>query len=459
MENKLTPSVMMEFIEGLDAAAVLDEHGAYTYVSPGWERYTGILASNALGKKVWELMPDTHAREVYQTKKPVFARIVRKHGIPAFTSYFPRLREDGSVCGVFLYIMFQGMDSAHDMTQRLRELSSTVEYYRQELAKERGARYGIDSIAGESAAVAQLKEQIVRAARSSSTVLIEGETGSGKELVAHAIHALSDRQSSNFVRVNCSAIPPELLESEFFGYAAGAFTGAARKGKLGRFALADGGTIFLDEVNLLTSTMQPKFLRVLQEREIDPVGGDKSIPVDVRVIAASNVPLETLVAEGKFRQDLYYRLNIICIRVPALRERMEDIPLLTETFITRLNRQLGMAVQGVASEVMALFMEYHWPGNIRELQNAVESAMNITDTSILTRKDFWQLEQRVHRNRRRGQAPETSQYLLRPAKAAFEREFIANVLDAAGGNKAKAAELLGISRTVLYDKLELHGLK
>lgn len=189
------------------------------------------------------------------------------------------------------------------------------------------------------------------------------------------------------------------------------------------------------------------------------MGGAKSIPVDVRVIAASNVPLETLVAKGQFRQDLYYRLNIICVRVPSLRERMEDIPILTETFIARLNRQLGMAVRGVASEAMELFMEYHWPGNIRELQNAVESAMNITDAKILTRKDFWQLEQRVRRNRRQKRDTEVSQYQLRPAKAAFEREFIASVLSAADGNKAKAAELLGISRTVLYDKLEQYHLK
>lgn len=272
---------MLEFIEGLAAMAVLDQDGVYTYVSPGWERYTGHTAQEAIGRKVWEMVPDTHATEVFHTGKPVFAKAVNANG-PAFTSYFPRFDRDGKLCGLFLYVIVQGMEDAQNLTRRIGELSSKVEFYQQELSRERGARYGLDNIIGESASVLRLKEQIVQAARSTSTVLIEGETGSGKELIAHSIHAMSARKAANFVRVNCSAIPAELMESEFFGYAAGAFTGAARKGRIGRFQLASGGSIFLDEVNLLTATMQPKFLRVLQEMEIDPVGGEKSIPIDVR---------------------------------------------------------------------------------------------------------------------------------------------------------------------------------
>ena len=361
---------MLEFIEGLAAMAVLDQDGVYTYVSPGWERYTGHTAQEAIGRKVWEMVPDTHATEVFHTGKPVFAKAVNANG-PAFTSYFPRFDRDGKLCGLFLYVIVQGMEDAQNLTRRIGELSSKVEFYQQELSRERGARYGLDNIIGESASVLRLKEQIVQAARSTSTVLIEGETGSGKELIAHSIHAMSARKAANFVRVNCSA---------FFGYAAGAFTGAARKGRIGRFQLASGGSIFLDEVNLLTATMQPKFLRVLQEMEIDPVGGEKSIPIDVRVIAASNIPLETLVEAGQFRSDLYYRLNVIRIQAPTLRERKEDLPLLVDNFIHRLNYQLGMVIEGVAPGAMDLLMDYDWPGNVRELQNAVESAMNAADS-------------------------------------------------------------------------------
>lgn len=459
LENRIDPQTMLEFIEGLDSAAILDEQGRYLYVSPSWEKFTGHTAQEALGRPVWEMVPDTHAMEVIETGKPVFARRVTARGTPAFTSYFPRLDKSGKVCGVFLYVIAHGMDDMEGLSRRLTELSNSVEFYQQELSRERGARYGLDNIIGESEPVLRLKEQIVQAARSTSTVLIEGETGSGKELIAHSIHAMSARRAANFVRVNCSAIPAELMESEFFGYAAGAFTGASRKGKIGRFQLASGGSIFLDEINLLTTTMQPKFLRVLQEMEIDPVGGDKSIPIDVRVIAASNIPLETLVEAGQFRSDLYYRLNVIRIQAPTLRERKGDIPLLVDNFIQRLNYQLGMVIEGVAPGAMELLLDYDWPGNVRELQNAVESAMNAADTPILRRKDFRQLEQRMQARKRRRGAAETGDFRLRPARQAFERELIRDALAAAGGSRVKAAELLDISRTVLYDKMEQYQLK
>ena len=193
MENHIDPSTMLEFIEGLAAMAVLDQDGVYTYVSPGWERYTGHTAQEAIGRKVWEMVPDTHATEVFHTGKPVFAKAVNANG-PAFTSYFPRFDRDGKLCGLFLYVIVQGMEDAQNLTRRIGELSSKVEFYQQELSRERGARYGLDNIIGESASVLRLKEQIVQAARSTSTVLIEGETGSGKELIAHSIHAMSARK-------------------------------------------------------------------------------------------------------------------------------------------------------------------------------------------------------------------------------------------------------------------------
>ena len=452
----INEELMKEFVEKLDGAAILNECGEYVYVSKNWETYTGVQAEYALGKKVWDIIPDTHAREVYNTGKAVFAREVRKNNRPAFTTYFPKIGEDGAVEAIFLYIMFQGVEYANDLKRRLTALTNTVDFYRQELSRERGARYNLDNIIGKSDAVKALKEKIIHTAGSSSTVLIEGETGTGKELIAHSIHSMSSRSTGNFVRVNCAAIPEDLMESEFFGYAAGAFTGASKKGKIGRFELASGGSIFLDEINLLSSTMQPKFLRALQEREIDPVGGDRSIPIDVRVIAASNISLEKLVGEGKFRNDLYYRLNVVNIHAPALRERMEDLPLLTDYFIKRLNDQLGMVLQGISSDALNLLMSYDWPGNIRELQNAVESAMNVTDGTILHKKDFFQLEYRMRRRGKHGVPPQG--FLLKPAKQAFEKNLIKDALDTAGGNRAKAAQLLGISRTVLYDKMKAYGL-
>ena len=280
----------------------------------------------------------------------------------------------------------------------------------------------------------------------------------GKELIAHSIHALSARRTANFVRVNCSAIPADLMEAEFFGYTAGAFTGALKNGKMGRFELADEGSIFLDEVNLLTPSIQPKFLRVLQEMEIDPVGSDRSKRIDVRVIAATNIPLEQLMKEGKFRSDLYWRLNVIRIQAPPLRERKEDIPALTENLIQRLNIQLGMVVQGVSRGVYELFQEYDWPGNVRELQNAIESAMNMAKTSILQVQDFAPLVQRISAGRRR-QLSGDAGFSLRNSKQTFERDVLKDALETCHGNKAKAARMLGISRTVLYKKLNQYGIK
>lgn len=447
-----------EFIDQL-IMAVLDEKGNYVFVSHPWEEYTGCSAQDAIGRNVLEIVRDSHAPEVLRTGQPVSVQTVTYNSSPTFTCYLPRFDQDGKVCGVFLYVIVNGLNNARDMIRQMEVMANEAEYYREELSRERGARYGLDSIIGNSEAIQKMKAQIVQAAKSSSTVLIEGETGSGKELIAHSIHSLSARRTANFVRVNCSAIPAELMESEFFGYAPGAFTGALRKGKLGRFELANGGSIFLDEVNLLTPTMQPKFLRVLQEMEIDPVGSDRSRPVDVRVIAATNVSLEQLVQAGTFRSDLFYRLNVIRIQAPPLRERKEDIKPLVENIIQRLNDQLGMVVQGVSRGVMDMLLDYDWPGNVRELQNVVESAMNMTKTTVLQVQDFGPLVQRITAKRHTRMSDGDPDYGLRRSRQEFERNVVKDALTAAGGNRAKAARMLGISRTVLYKKLEKYGLK
>ncbi len=438
--------------------ALLDRDGRYLYVSKPWQEWTHCPAEKAIGRRVDEIVSDTHALLALETGQPIQARPVVQDDIPLFTTYIPLRDAKGNVEGLFLYVVFNGVLNAKELIQQAEELRTEVDFYQQELSRERGARYQLDNIIGHSKAITQLKAQIVQASSSASTVLIEGETGSGKELIAHAIHSLSTRRAANFVRVNCSAIPAELMESEFFGYAPGAFTGASKKGKIGRFQLADRGSLFLDEVNLLPATMQPKFLRVLQEREIDPVGGDGVIPVDVRVIAASNIPLEQLVQQGDFRSDLYYRLNVVHITAPPLRNRKEDIPLLVEDIIRRLNNQLGMAIQGVAPGVLELLENYDWPGNVRELQNAIESAMNTTKSFFLQESDFDRLMLRMNARSRRAMTG-VSEFNLRNNKQDVERSLIRQALQATGGNHAQAARLLGISRTVLYKKLDLYHMK
>ncbi len=456
MKDGLPRDFAMEMIEHLICAR-LDAEGNYLYVSRPWQELMGFSGEEALGRKVYELVPGTHAMTAMESGQIINGRPVVKNGIPVFTTYVPLRDKRGRIKGLFLYVVVNGLPNASEMLHQADLMKSELNYYRQELSRERGARYRLDNITGKSESILRLKSQIIQAAKSISTVLIEGETGSGKELVAHAIHALSPRWDHNFVRVNCSAIPEELMESEFFGYVGGAFTGALKKGKIGRFELANGGSLFLDEVNLLTPTMQPKFLRVLQEREIDPVGGGRTVPVDVRVIVASNIPLERLMERGEFRSDLYYRLNVVHILVPPLRERKEDLPLLVEHLISRLNDQLGMVIQGVDPEVMEVLLSYDWPGNVRELQNAIESAMNLATSPVLRKADFDQLIKRIHAKSRRVLMG-AQDFRLKSSKLVLEREMIQEALAATNGNRVQAAHLLGISRTVLYKKLKQYNL-
>lgn len=469
MENCLTPEDALRFVENMYTMAILDKEGRYIYVNPGWVehnvfpigpggRLIHISPDQIIGRRVWDVIPDSKAGYVLEHGVPLIGEHVS--GGNTFTTYLPRLDSDGNPNGCYLYTIVGNETEAAIVSRNLASIVEEVDYFKQELAYERGAKYSLDSLVGSSPAMTKVRNQIRMAARVPSSVLIEGETGTGKELIAHAIHAASIRESGNFVRVNCAAIPPELMESEFFGYTPGAFTGASRQGKRGRFAFANKGSIFLDEVNLLPSTMQPKFLRVLQEREITPVGGDSATPIDVRVISASNIPLSKLVREGKFREDLYFRLNVITIVAPPLRQRKEDIPELVEDLIGRLNRQLGMMVQGVDSRVMELFQRYDWPGNIRELQNCLERAMSMSSSSVLTLPLFDTLSMRAHHNRGAQMAAESHSSLasLRAAKNDAERQMILEALAAQNGNRTRAAKALGISRAVFYRKLAKYGL-
>ena len=300
-----------------------------------------------------------------------------------------------------------------------------------------------------------MKKAILRAARTVSTVLIEGETGSGKELVASSVHYHSKRSADAFIKVNCAAIPRELLESEFFGYEPGAFTGASKTGKKGKFELAHDGTLFLDEVNQLPLELQPKLLRAIQEREIERVGGAGSIPVDCRIVAASNVSLKDLVASGDFREDLYYRLNVVNIRVPPLRERKEDIPLLADTLLERLNKKMGMAVPGISSHAKENLKRHDWPGNVRELQNVIERAMNMAWSETIT----WQHLSPYFRMQPEVNLKDMADTMsIRKKKYALEQEAIKEALELTGGNRSRAAELLHISRGMLYKKMKKYGM-
>lgn len=315
------------------------------------------------------------------------------------------------------------------------------------------AKYSINDIVGQSKAVLLLKEVIIAAAKTKSTVMILGETGTGKELAAHAIHRLSSRRHNAFVRVNCAAIPDSLLESELFGYEPGAFTGAIKGGQVGKFEAADGGTIFLDEIGDMPLSLQSKILRVLQEKEIEKIGGRAPISVDVRIIAATHHNLRGLVQSQKFREDLYYRLHVIPIHMPPLREHREDIPLLVDFFLTKQAAILDIEKPDIDRDFMAALIEYDWPGNVRELANIVEFTISMSHGTI--RKDLLPPSM----------LPEPFSYSFNEEAAALrsyaeeaEKEAIIKALEIYGGNKIKVCESLGISRSSLYNKLKKYEI-
>jgi DNA-binding NtrC family response regulator len=346
---------------------------------------------------------------------------------------------------------------ALDAALEQRRLKSENAYLRAQLEE----RYGFSGIVGRSRAMARLFQLLETVATTSSTILITGETGTGKEVVARAIHQSSPRRQQRFVALNCSAIPETLLEAELFGHVRGAFTGAVGT-RQGRLEQAHKGTLFLDEVGTMSAALQMKLLRVLQEREFERVGDSHTIKVDVRIIAATNSDLTKMVAEGSFREDLFYRLNVIPVELPALRERKEDIPLLVQHFLDRLAKEGSGSRKGVverksvSQDAMRRLMAYHWPGNVRQLENAVERA--VAFSAGRTQIDVGDLP---------AEAQQAEETVMSPAVALPEEgldldEFITNVereliqrsLERTGGNKGQAAKLLGLKRTTLVEKLK-----
>ncbi len=309
-------------------------------------------------------------------------------------------------------------------------------------------RYGFDNIIGRSEKMQRVLEKVSQAAQSDSTVYIEGDSGTGKELIAKALHVASNRKDHRFVAVNCAAIPETLLESELFGYEKGAFTGATSS-RDGLFAQAQGGTFFMDEISEMPLAMQAKLLRVIQEKEVLPVGGGSPFKLDVRLIASSNRNLEEAVREGAFREDIFYRIHVIVIHLPPLRERKEDIPLLADFFLKKFAKNSQKSIKGFTPGALQKMIQYDWPGNVRELENSIESAAAMATQDIIPEELILQT-----RNIKR-----TPLSPFKDAKAEFEKNYLLELIESAEGNMSRAAEISGKYRADLYELFRKHDLK
>lgn len=435
-----------------EAISVVDENGNGILINPAYTRLTGLTEEDVIGKPATADIAEGESMhmQVLKTRRPVRG---------ARMKVGPKNRDViVNVAPIIVDGVLKGsVGVIHDVSE-IQRLTTELNRARQ-IIRTLEAKYSFADIVGESEEMKVAIEQAKLAAKTPATILLRGESGTGKELFAHAIHNASDRKYNKFIRVNCAAIPETLLESELFGYEEGAFSGARRGGKRGLFEEANNGSIFLDEIGELSASTQAKLLRVLQEREIVRVGGTKPIPINVRVIAATNVNLEKAIAEGAFREDLYYRLNRMPIYIPPLRARKEDIPALCRRLIQKLNQDYGRNVEGVTDEAMAKLLAYDWPGNVRELENVLGRAMifmKFHEVMI----DATHLPPLASPSSVPAHRVETEEEIrpLEEMVSRYEASLIEQALRRHRGNKTAAARALGISVRNLYYKLEKYGL-
>jgi len=436
---------------------IVDKDGIITAMNPTYLDALGMEKNQVVGKHILEVTPNSLLPEILETGRIDEADVFTVNGRSTIVTRQPIIK-DGEIIGAVGRSLFMDISSAKVLMNKLQETERELNAYREEIRQGYQAQWKFKDLVGESAAFINIKSMAEQLAHTVSTVLITGESGTGKELFAHAIHNRSSRSNHPFVKINCAALPENLLESELFGYEEGAFTGARKGGKHGKFELAMGGTIFLDEIGDMPLAMQTKLLTVLQDRMVERVGGTKPIYVNVRVIAATNRPLEQIVMEQKFRQDLFYRLNVVRLAIPPLRERGEDIPLLAEFLMKKINNKLGTNIKKIAPQAIDLMQNYNWPGNIRELENLLERALNLADMnreSIINIKHFPQLADSYDLPVNPDDLPNN----LSETLDQMERQMIIRALEKARGNKVQTAKILGIHSSALYRKLAKYGLE
>ncbi|MEG1255858.1 sigma 54-interacting transcriptional regulator [Clostridium sp.] len=426
---------------------VVNEDGIITMMTEGYKEFLG--CKNPEGTHVTKIIPNTKLHVIAKTGFREVGDIQEVNEHKMISMRVPIII-NGKIRGAIGRVMFKDIDNFKILSSKISHLEKEVQFYKNELIEGNKATYTFDKLIGSSKAFLSVAKFADKIAKGDSSILITGESGTGKELFAQAIHNSSRRARKPFVKINCGAIPPELFESEMFGYEEGAFTGAKKTGMKGKFELADGGTILLDEIGDMPLFMQVKLLRVLQEREIVRVGSNDVKKIDVRVIAVTNKDLLSLTEEKKFREDLYYRLNVMHIKLPPLRERREDIEILAETLRVKLCNKYGIYSEGISEETMDYLKSYNWPGNVRELENCIERAINLLNTELQILPEH--LPTKILKCKKNDIVYENKQ--LKDIVDEIEKNVILETLKKFNGNKNETSKVLGISRQGLYKKMK-----
>ncbi len=432
---------------------VADPFGRIIFLNKTYAKFVGLNAEEQYGKNVCDVIENTRVHIVAKTGIAELDEIQRIKGKDAIVQRIP-IKQNEKVIAVLGIVSFESIDEINKLLKKINVLEKKVKLYEQEIHSLRSVRYTIDSFTGQSKAAVAVKAAVHKAALSDLPVMISGESGTGKEIIAQSIHNKSERKMYSFIRVNCPAIPEELMESELFGYVKGAFTGANSSGKPGKFELAHNGTIFLDEIGDLPLQIQPKLLRILEEKEFERLGGSNYICSNFRLITASNKSLRQMVDEGNFRKDLFYRLRVINIDIPALRERREDIIPIAEHLLEQISIKSKRPRVSLDFTAKKALQDYDWPGNVRELLNMLESTVSSINSDTIYVADL-SFETGIEKK----SESIANMISLPDILANAEKEAILKALSSTNNNKSAAASLLGMNRTFFYKKLKKHNLE
>jgi transcriptional regulator with PAS, ATPase and Fis domain len=450
LKQKAVQTVFDSFNHLAEGCLIVDREARVVMINDRYAARLGVDPAKVIGQEIESFIPNSLMRQVVVTGKPILLEIFETHGQVFLVIRMPVRDDDGEVVGAMAFALYSDLEALKPLFDRFSQLRTELASVHKKLAEARRSKYTFSSFIGNSPATMEAKRLARRAAHMGAPVLLHGETGTGKELLAHAIHAGGARAERPFVTVNVAAIPENLLEAEFFGVAPGAYTGAERKPRPGKFELADGGTLFLDEIGDMPLALQSKLLRVLQDQEFEPLGSNRVIRVDVRILAATSRDLAAMAADGRFRKDLFYRLNVLTIPLPPLRERLDDLAMLCEHLLEKTGSKTGSPGRELSPGAMELLRRHAWPGNVRELQNVLERAMMNTDAHTLQVADFKELEVLP----RRAEADILPQgCTFAEAVAEAEHRILASALEDCHGNVAEAARRLGIGRATFYRRM------
>ncbi|OXY82939.1 sigma-54 interaction domain-containing protein [Oceanimonas doudoroffii] len=457
--------VLFPMFEQASAGAIaVDRQGRISWINARYARLLGLADTHSvIGRPVRTVIPHSRMPEVLESGRPLLVDIMEYHTQQLVVTRLPLFDELGEVSGAVAFVLYDDLQPLTPLVSKYRRLHQDLQAAKRALARHgRRTRYQLGDFAGATPAALEVKRRARLAAGRDMPVLLLGETGTGKEVLAQSIHALSSRAEGPFVGVNLAAIPESLLEAEFFGVAPGAYTGADKRSRDGKFQLANGGTLFLDEVGDMPLALQAKLLRALQEQEVEPLGSNRVVPVNVRVVAATSRDLGAMVADGSFRSDLYYRLNVLEIAIPPLRQRLGDLGILCEVLLEDMGA--GQSRVEITDAGIAALGQYHWPGNIRELRNVLERAWTMSEEAELLDAE------QIARVLPDGAGPAmgtvpapvlpSAAFGVRPLAevlARAEAEALHAALQQAEGNRTQAARLLGVSRSVFYQKLARHS--